>query len=331
MMEERDETRIFGPYYTDETTTISKLRAFFANFKQGKPVHVYLSSLGIADEFGCDGAPDNVISNGMDQLRRLANAITPPMDEFRESIEAEGAQHDYIVSVYGTDVVVNTHGSEHKVKFPEDDGGEEGEDIGGVAREAAELVMKASVQATGYDMGQQVNALKNVYVWDYPVSDVKRVAGEGKEAAIERYARVAGAALKCAAERTKDVLKELGVTEEDMLRYVSEYVGKQEGVCFAAVESVGGVQKGVKNISYSAFEEEREGAGDSVSVAATVECLRNTGRLGFANNLVEAGPAGEKVGKRIIVEASEGTGLLTVPEAEGKLVDGALEENAFVC
>lgn len=333
MMEERDETRIFGPHYTNEPTTIRKLRAFSADFKHRKPVHVYLSNLAIADEFGCEGVPDNLLSNAMDQLRRLANGIMSPMDAFCEKYEAEGAQHDYAVSVYGTDVVVNTYGSMHKVKFPADgeEEEEEGEEVGGVVREAAELVMAASVQATGYEVVQQVEALRNVYVWEYSVSDVKRVAGEGKETALQMYARVAGAALKCAAERTKEVLREMGVAEEDMLRYVSEHVGKKEGVYFAAVESVGGVQKGVKDISYSAFEEERGGGGELVSVAATVEWLRNVGRLGFASNVLECGPAGEKVGRKVIVQASEGTGLVAVPEANGKIVDGALEEEAFIC
>lgn len=339
MIEERGETRIFGPHFSSQPTLLEKVRAMHLQFLRGAPVHVFLTDLFIADEFGCDGLETNTLATAIEQIRLLANSRSPLL---QSSATEDNVLPTHVVQVYGTSATVNVAAGYglHRVSFSPDNADPDDVD-GAAAQDAANIVQRASVARTGGTIDGKVVPspttpasieMRDVYAWDLPVSEVVRDQPDSttNSRGLKRYARIAGAVFKVAVQRTKTSLAEIGVDSADFLRYVAEYVGKEQAVWFAAVEGVGGVQKGVRDLSYSAFREDPTERDAVVSVAATVSGLRDCGRLGFSDNVVESGAAGDAVSRRVIVQADAGDGLITKPMTDGNVVEGRLQDDVLV-
>eukprot|EP00803_Ostreobium_quekettii_P002498 evm.model.scf_34EXC.5 EVM.evm.TU.scf_34EXC.5 scf_34EXC:61565-63324(+) len=326
MIEEREERRILGPDYGAEPTLLGKMRAMMRQFLAGRPVWIYLSDLGMADEFGCSGAPVNLLAAATEELRAMANG--------RDAQLAAGGNGEggaiFVDLPTGRATVVSTDRGFDRVDFPDDDA-EEGDEGVVLAQGVADMQQLVFVARTGATLDGMVPtgsrapaSMRGVYAWEVTVSQLEASASIGESAAVERYMRIARAAIGAAAQRAKSRLAEIGVEERDIVRFTAEHVGVDRAAMFAAVEGDGGAQRGVSHISYSAFEGEGV-EGDSVSVAATVEVLRDAGVLGFRDNVLVGG----RGGRRLVVGDGE-RGYVTVEDREGAVVEGRLPGGAVV-
>lgn len=332
MIEERGQRGIFGPHYTDKHSLMEKLSAMLADFNAGRSVHFYFSDLGIADEFGCYGLTPNPLADAIAKICQLASSMISPTDVFQQAQHEDGPQHRHVIHVYDSELTVNTKLS--SVKLSDAD-----EVDGDVAKAAADLLVNASIKVTGADPEGYVNQTAEVYIpkwldryaWEYPASQLVALASTPTQhAGVRRYAKMAGAIVKSAAQRTKSLFAKEGIASEDMLHWVAEFVGKREAALMAAVESDGGVMRGVRDLSYSSFSED-SGDGEGMSIAATVSDLRDVGRLGWGKNVVESGAAaGPIVNTRLVVQDSTGDAFITIPLAEGTPLDDRLPGDAVV-
>lgn len=335
MIEQRDEYSLFGPHYTEHPTVMDKVTAMLADLNRHIPVKIYLSYLLIADEFTCSGEPGSPLASAVDLLLTLANSYIEPTKTLNLRHETVGEHKvdsinipDGLATVeHGIAGAWQSRGDVAVIRCATDTEATNNE----LAQATADLLQSAAHKKTmGQDpTGRFVSAdapadrdLHGCFAWEYPVTELEQLADtEEINKAVGRYAWLGSVAIKNAAERTKIELAGMGVDEEDMLRWVTDYVGMREGVWFAAVEATGGPQRGVAGISWSMFE----GCGDEL-LEGTVEMLREAGRLGFEDNIVIGGMSGS--GTRVLV--SEGNEFVSVPHQEGKIMKGRLPDRAVV-
>lgn len=320
MVEERGQDRLLGSRYVQEESLYDCLRSLHQDFSEGKPVEIYLDSLGIADEFGVEGE-----LGGLGPATCLLSNLADSAGSLRGSREENNARVKELV-VEGSSVSVRPPG-----------GANDGFKVQGVVGVDVaiknELLQRLDVEVTrihtdGSNLYNRLRVIGDITgAHDTWLREIQGEAVRVGEAG-EHYGWLAWVAAEAMAAWHREALRDMGVPDNETVRWVWEYCGPEEGAMFAAC-GVEGLQIGVRGLGYSGFSESRDSDSDVQSmldVRVTVKQLRRVGRMGYTDNVLRGVPT---VGGRQFVVNRDGGRWVILGEGEpgAVLVLGKLDDD----
>lgn len=365
LIEQRNETRVFGASYTTQKSLYEKVHALQSDFSHGTSVSIYLSSFYVLDDLCYRPTGDTataVAANKVtslvgvfDSLREICNAQHGILFEARQrqpdnqppassknnadilNVDVEGRSYRVWEARLGCYKAELTKSTDTEALATREE----------LVKLLQAIKKKRLVRPEKDQLDfSRTDIYKDTFVKEISVTDLllyerqnsnQKAQSESSKTddtttCIKYYQSLAAMAWYATWHHAKTILPEVDVSASDALRFLYDFMGPDITSRIAAVGCSTVPQRGFKQISYSSFKQtpNDDNSLNRVSLPISAAALRDVGRLSVADNVIKP-PVMTSLDPLIAVEDQTSDSMVAAKFSSELVSKGEIVDQKKIC